>query len=184
MRLSLAIDAHQFDLSQLKKLKIGLNQSNIDHKWVASETLHIDLLEVEEIDVNKVRSVVENIEPFTLKLDGVWAYPEQKEARILWIGVQNSRELQQLRFELFNVIEGSEMNNSADYKPILPVVRFRNYRSVTDLISPFKNTRFPELIVNRIVLMDMVSGGAYPTFKILDEMEFGSKEEVPFQAPQ
>ncbi|MFL5810183.1 MAG: hypothetical protein ACJ749_11720, partial [Flavisolibacter sp.] len=117
------------------------------------------------------RSVVANFEPFTLKLDGVWAYPEQKEARILWIGVQNSRELQQLRFELFKVIEGAEMNNPADYKPILPVVRFRNYRNVTDLISPFKNTRFPELIVNKVVLMDMVSGGAYPVYRVVEEIE-------------
>jgi 2'-5' RNA ligase len=179
MRLSLAIDAHQFDLSALKKLKIGLNQSNIDYKWVQSETLHIDLIAVEEFDLEKIKSVVERFEPFTLKLDGVWAYPEQKEARILWVGVQNSRELQQLRFELFNSIEGSEMNNPADYKPILPVVRFRNYRNVTDLISPFKNTRFPELIVNRLVLIDMVSGGAYPTYKILEEFEMNKGSEEP-----
>lgn len=179
MRLSIAIDAHQFDLSQLKKLKIGLNQSNIDHRWVSGETLHIDILTSDEFDLNKVREVLQRCEPFTLKLDGVWAYPDQKEARVLWVGVQNSRELQQLRFELFKVIEGAEMDNPADYKPILPVVRFRNYRNVSDLISPFKNTRFPELIVNKLVLVEMVSGGAYPNYKYLEEIEMNKGPEGP-----
>lgn len=181
MRLSIAIDARQFDLNALKKLKVGLNQSNIDHKWVTTEALHIELLNVEEIDPSKIREVIENFEPFTLKLDGVWAYPEQKEARVLWVGVQNSRELQQLRFELFKIVEGAEMNNAEEYKPILPVVRFRNYRSVSDLISPFKNTRFPELFVNKIIIVDMVSGGAYPVYKILDSIEL---KGVPFKAPE
>lgn len=180
MRLSIAIDAHQFDLSLLKKLKIGLNQSNIDHKWVSADTLHIDILTSEQFDLTKVKEVLDRCEPFTLKLDGVWAYPDQKEARVLWVGVQNSRELQQLRFELFKVIEGAEMDNPADYKPILPIVRFRNYRSVTDLISPFKNTRFPELIVNKVVLVDMVSGGAYPVYKIIDE--FPMKDDSSLSA--
>lgn len=179
MRLSLAIDAHQFDLSQLKKLKIGLNQSNIDHRWVANEKLHIDILTSENFDLQKVKEVMEKFEPFTLKLDGIWAYPEQKEARVLWIGVQNSRELQQLRFELFKVTEGAEMDNAADYNPILPIVRFRNYRSVTDLISPFKNTRFPELVVNKVVLVEMVSGGAYPNFKFLENIEMKGAQEGP-----
>jgi len=179
MRLSLAIDARDFDLSSLKKLKIGLDKSNIDFKWVSADSLHIDLIALENVDINKVRDIVHNIQPFTLKLDGIWAYPEQKEARLLWVGVQNSRELQQLRFELFKFTEDSEINNPANYKPILPVVRFRNYRSVTDLISPYKNTRFPDLLVNKIVLIDMVSGGAYPTFKILNEFELKGAPEGP-----
>jgi len=179
MRLSIAIDAHLFDLSQLKKLKVGLSQSNIDHRWVSSETLHIDILTAENFEMHKVKQVLEKCEPFTLKLDGVWAYPEQKEARVLWIGVQNSRELQQLRFELFKVIDGAEMDNPADYKPILPIVRFRNYRSVSDLISPFKNTRFSELSVNKVVLVEMISGGAYPNYKFLEEIEMNKGPEGP-----
>lgn len=179
MRLSIALDARQFDLSALKKLKVGLNQSNIDFKWVLPESLHIDLLNVEEIDREKIQSVIAGMNPFTLKLDGVWAFPEQKEARILWIGVQNSRELQQLRFELFKVSTDAEINNPPDYKPILPIVRFRNYRSVSDLISPYKNTSFPDLYVDRVMLVDMVSGGAYPNYKILEEFEMKGAQEDP-----
>lgn len=179
MRLSLAIDARSFDLAALKKLKIGLKESNIDYKWVNADSLHIELLAIEEVDVEKVRNVVREMEPFTLKLDGVWAYPEQKEARLLWVGVQNSRELQHLRFELFKVVADAEINNSSDYKPILPIVRFRNYRSVSDLISPFKNTRFPELLVNKLILVEMVSGGAYPNYKIVEEFEIEKGPEGP-----
>lgn len=179
---TLAIDARQFDLEALKKLKSGLKQSTIDYKWVTPDSLHIDLLSVEEIDREKIQQVISSISPFTLKLDGVWAYPEQKEARILWTGVQNSRELQQLRFELFKNVPDAEINNSSDYKPILPIVRFRNYRSVTDLISPFKNTRFPELIVSKLLLVEMVSGGAYPNYKIIDEFNFGEANSPEIHA--
>lgn len=179
MRLSLAIDARSFDLTSLKKLKVGLKQSNIDYKWVLPESLHIDLLTIEDIDHQKIQDALSGFKPFSLKLDGVWAYPEQKEARVLWVGVQNSRELQQLRFELFKIVPEAEINNSADYRPILPIVRFRNYRSVSDLISPFKNTSFPELMVNKVLLVEMVSGGAYPNYKIIEEFEMEKGPEGP-----
>lgn len=179
---TLAIDARQFDLEALKKLKIGLKQSNIDYKWVLPEFLHIDLITFEDIDLEKIQSAIAQLSPFSLKLDGVWAYPDQKEARILWVGVQNTRELQQLRFELFKVVPDAEINNSSDYKPILPIVRFRNYRSVHDLISPFKNTRFPELIVDKLLLVEMVSGGAYPNYKIIDEFNFGEANSPEIHA--
>lgn len=181
---TLAIDARQFDLESLKKLKIGLKQSNIDYKWVPQDSLHIDLLTVEDFDRDQILNVVSQIPAFTLKLDGVWAYPEQKEARVLWTHVQNSRELQQLRFELFKSVPDAEINNSSDYKPILPIVRFRNYRSVSDLISPFKNTRFPELIVDKLLLIEMVSGGAYPTYKIIDTFPLGEARAEKEKGPE
>lgn len=175
---TLAIDAREFDLETLKKLKIGLKQSNIDYRWVTQDSLHIDLLTVDDMDYASIKKIVSALSSFSLRLDGVWAYPEQKEARVLWVGVQNSRELQQLRFELFSAVPEAEINNSSDYKPILPIVRFRNYRNVSNLISPYKNTRFPELTVKKLLLVEMVSGGAYPTYKIIEEFNFG-EESLP-----
>jgi 2'-5' RNA ligase len=179
MKYSLALDARSFNLNDLKKLKVNLNQSNIDHKWVMQDSLHIDLLSLEEVDLEAIQKVVTQVEPFTLKLNGVWAYPEQKEARVLWVGVQNARELQNLRFEFLKALPGSEMDNGEEFKPILPVVRFRNYRSVSDLISPFKNSRFESLLVNKVILVEMTSGGAYPTYKILEEFKIEKGPEGP-----
>lgn len=180
MKYSLALDAREFDLNDLKKLKVNLSKSNIDHKWVIPLHLHIDIVSLEEIDLEAIQSVTSRVEPFTLKLNGVMAYPELKEARVLWVGVQNSRELQNLRFEFLKALPESEMNNSEEFKPILPVVRFRNYRSVSDLISPFKNSRFHELFVNKILLIEMKSGGAYPTYEVLQEfvLESHSNESL------
>jgi len=51
------------------------------------------------------------------------------------------------------------------------------------LLSAFKElfvlSRYPDLVVNKIVLIDMVSGGAYPTFKILNEFELKGAPEGP-----
>lgn len=171
MRLSLALDARDFDLTLLKKLKVGLNQSNIDFKWVKPESLHIDVLPLGDLGrealntkLELMKTVISKHQPFDVKLEGVWAYPEQKEARILWVGVQNTRELKTLRSELAQTLEIEE----EETKPILPVVRFRNHRNVTDLISPFKNAEFPMITVTKILLVEMLSGGAYPTYKIHD----------------
>lgn len=177
MKITLALDARSFDLNLLKKLKINLRESTIDHKWVPQDSLHVNFISLGDLSahelpalIEKIRNIAQSIAPFDLDLNGVWAYPEQKEARLLWVSVQNSRELNHLRSEFLKFIEGSELFNEEDYRPILPVVRFKNYRSVTDIISPFKNTRFNPLFVNKILVVEMSSGGAYPTYKVLSEI--------------
>lgn len=173
LKLQLAIDATSLNLKKedLTKLKVGLNNKSMDHKFISLDQLHIPLLmigEKEESELDsisqKIESVLANQKIFDLKISGVLAYPEQAEARLLYIGVQNAKELRSLQedlsLEFFN-------NTDSDYKPNLPLVRLKNYRNVTDVISPYKTRDFGKLNVTNLVLLQITSGGAYLTYKVL-----------------
>jgi 2'-5' RNA ligase len=175
IKLQLAIDATSINLKKedLTKLKVGLNNKSMDHKFIPLEQLHIPLLmigEKEESEIDsisqKIESVLVNQEIFDLKISGVWAYPEQAEARLLYVGVQNAKELRSLQEQLSQSIFGNFDN---EFKPNLPLVRLKNYRNVTDVISPYKTRDFGKLSVENLVLLQITSGGAYMTYKVLKQ---------------
>lgn len=181
MNLSIAINADHLilDEQKIKKLKIGLKTSRLEYRWVPQALLHVHLLSLGPIETPQFDSLKEEIKKileqhlsFDLKLNGIWAYPNQKEGRLLWIGVQNSIALRTLQDELANqLIESKDFREEKIFKPILPIVRIRNRSDVTDLISPYKTSDFGKLKVNQLSLYQMVSGGAFPEYEIIEKFQ-------------
>lgn len=65
-----------------------------------------------------------------------------------------------------------ELNlESEDYRPYLPIVRLKNFRDVSDLLSPFKNSEFGKIQIQKISLYEMTSGGAFPTYRKLNSFD-------------
>ncbi len=172
MRLFLALDTHDLNLD-LKKLKVNLNKGkNFEHKWVPENQWHIPIFSpkdmgrerISHID-HQISSVIQEFRPFELKLEGVWAYPTQDHGRLLWIGVQNAKELREMVSQLTSALESEGADEEKPFKPHLPIVRLKNYRAVSDLISPFKNADFGKVLISNVILYEMTSGGAFPTFR-------------------
>lgn len=167
------------DEEKIRKLKIGLKISRLEYRWVPKDLLHIHLLSLGDIDssefdslISKVKKILEQHRAFDLKLNGIWAYPNQKEGRLLWIGVQNSIALRSLQDELANhLIASKDFREEKIFKPILPIVRIRNRSDVTDLISPYKTSDFGKLKVHQLSLYRMVSGGAFPVYEIIEKFQ-------------
>lgn len=173
MKIFLGIDASNLILKkdQLKKLKIGLHSKNVEHRFEPHEQWYITLLSLGDVEPSVyeekevyIKNIVLDHLQFDLKLQGVSAYPEIKDARVLWIGVQNTKELRALQADLVQQISAF---CSLEFKPTLPIVRLRNHKNVLDIISPYKNLDFGKLKVETVKLYEMISGGAYPVFKIL-----------------
>ncbi len=194
MRILLAIDARQsaIDLKDpnLRKLKTNLEKKHIDYKYADPTQWHIPLSFVGDMGrerfallEQRLRDLGETRGPFALKLDGIWAYPNQNEARLIWIGVQNSRELRALREDVLGQLEPSRLAPEDSGKPHLPLVRLRNHKNVSDLISPYKNTSFGTILVEKLVVYEMSSGGAFPIYKLLGEYPLGTGAELAPGAP-
>lgn len=173
MRLFLGIEAENLILKkdQFNKLKVSLKNKNIEHRFEAHDQLHITMVSLGDMRDEDyaeregyINNIVQGHEKFDLKLQGVYAFPNQKEGRVLSLGVQNTKELRSLHADLYQQISSI---CEFDYKPILPIVRLRNHKNVTDIISPYKTTDFGKLTVEKVVLFEMISGGAYPVFKAL-----------------
>lgn len=183
MKLILALDVHEVDLD-LRKLKIGLNKSkNLDHKWIPEEQRHIPLLTLNDITEEAVLSLTQTLvfffkqeSSFDVKLEGMGGYPSQDKARLLWVGVQNKKELRAIQEKLRDLLKEYLPINieEVSLRPYLPVVRLRNYRQVSDLISPYKNSHFGKIRIDNAHLLEMTSGGAYPTYQLKEAISFNS----------
>lgn len=173
IKLQIAINASEMNLKKedLTKLKIGLNNKTIEHKFIPLEQLHIPLLMLGEKEESEIESISKKIEnaltehiSFNLKLSGMSAYPDLIEGRLLYISVQNTKELRSLQAALSEAFFGP---SEVEYAPNLPVVRLKNHRNVTDVLSPYKGRDFGKLHVSELILYQITSGGAYMTYKEL-----------------
>lgn len=197
MRLFLALDTADISLD-LNKLRVNLNKGkNYEHRWIPAKHRHIPICPLGDVDQSKmmivdevIKSVIISHPPFDLKLQGVWAYPRQEEARVLWIGVQNSIELRELQTHLIRDLGAhyAEVPDEKPFRPHLPVVRLRNHKNVSDVISPYKNSDFGKVLIDKLVLYEMTVGGAFPAYSkvhsyaLNDTLKFtGSNvSELPF----
>lgn len=179
MKLFLALDAQSlnFDKSTFAKLRVSLKKKTDEFKFVDMDKLCIPLVHLPEIDIDpfkdKIHSIAQGTPPFDLKLSGLSAYPDLIQGRMIWIGVQNTKELRELQSRLEALFYPE---SEQEYKPTLPLVRMRNHHNVADALSPYKSTKFPVLNAKIVVLYEMVSGGAYPTIKRL--LEFSLTGEL------
>lgn len=72
-------------------------------KFVEKENLHLTLRFLGEVDPNQVIKALEDVEfePFTVKLEGVGFFPNEKFVRVVWIGVgKGSEEIERLHEEV------------------------------------------------------------------------------------
>jgi 2'-5' RNA ligase len=70
-----------------------LRNAGVEARWVRPENYHLTLaflgrVEVERIAIveDAVRAAVSQIEPFRLQLEAVGAFPNRRQARVIWIG--------------------------------------------------------------------------------------------------
>lgn len=173
MKQFLALDAQSlnFDKSTFAKLRVSLKKKTDEFKFVDMDKLCIPLVHLPEINIDpfkdKIHSIAQSTPPFDLKLSGLSAYPDLIQGRMIWMGVQNTKELRELQSKLEMLFY---LESEQEFKPTLPLVRMRNHHNVTDALSPYKSTKFPVLNAKMVVLYEMVSGGAYPTIKRLLEL--------------
>ena len=185
MKLYLALDTSNLKLD-LKKLKVNLEKAkNLDHKWVPLHQWHIPLCSLGDVEEgamdrigNKLNSILGHHFSFELKLDGVWAYPSQDHGRLLWIGVQNVKELRSLQEEIFDELKEliPEETMARTFRPYLPIVRLRNYKEVSDLLSPHKNSHFGKIRINKLIVYEMTSPGAFPTYRKVEEFKLSEEK--------
>ncbi|WP_408096589.1 RNA 2',3'-cyclic phosphodiesterase [Peredibacter sp. HCB2-198] len=169
MKLFLSLDVSELKLD-LKKLKVNLSKGkNFDFQWLPEEQRQIPLVSLGEVDEESfqriepsLHSVAKQTRAFKLKFEGMSAYPDTKEARLLWVGVQNSKEVRALYEKM---VAALELHPEKEFKPYLPVVRLRNHREVSDILSPHKNTDFGKFTITRLVVYEMTLGGAFPLYK-------------------
>src|SRR5262245_11255168 len=139
-RLFLAVDAGPVEKSLLpwmKKLKIAADRKDLSVRWVPAENRHITLVFLGEATPEQREKIESTVRPvtdanpgFSLRVEGLGAFPEPRSARVLWLGVQNSKKLRALRDRLAEPLRQLGFPIEEDYSPHLTIGRLRSPKSL------------------------------------------------------
>lgn len=166
-------------LQAVKKLKINADQREMDIKWSPLANLHITLVFFGEVDAHSLESIRQNLRHLTIDgpptqvdLHGLGGYGDNHHARVLWMGVRNSKALRHLQGQVLESVRPWEKNEFSAFEPHLTLGRLRNPRSIDDLISPFVRKEFGHCSVSGLTLFRSHLQGHFPTYVPIEHFPF------------
>lgn len=189
-RLFLAIATHEgleapaHEL--VKKLRINAEQKKFEVRWVPPSHYHVTLVflgNTQEAKIPEIEAGVEEtsktLAPFELKISGVGAFPDDFASRVLWFGVQNSKNLRFLQSELTEKLKDHIYRlEEREYSPHLTIARLRNPHKTKDLLSPFVRKSIAKIPVTEVVLYESIGEMPFPIYKALKRFPLlGAKAE-------
>jgi 2'-5' RNA ligase len=185
MRIFLAIDIPQNLKKEIKKfISECYKIENRNIKYVEEENLHITLKFFGEVKKEKVKEIQNSFfrvkQPnFRLKLSKIGCFPDFNRAKVLWIGIEDSKELS----NLFNLIEKQSINlgfkpEERDFKPHLTIARFKtqpNSNLINFLTDNIKK-EFGEFCADRFILYESKLTPNGPIYSKIQEFFFEQGE--------
>lgn len=128
----------------LGKMKRTLKDKHKTVRWMPPDLWHITIQFLGPLGdegLTQVYAALNTWRPevaaLELKIQGVGAFPDPMDARVLWLGVQYSQELKALQRGLAAhlVAQGVRLPEERPFVPHLTIARLRNLQSVTDLVN-------------------------------------------------
>ncbi|MEM0342630.1 MAG: RNA 2',3'-cyclic phosphodiesterase [Thermoplasmata archaeon] len=161
-----------------------LRSSRADLKVVRPELLHVTLKFlgdteeqlVDEIAARMARSV-SGIPPFAMRLNGMGAFPSLSNIRVVWVGIQNGKALEEIAKRLDASI--GELGFERDRKGFVPHLTLararsgRNIANVQEILRRNAATDFGEYPVDKIALKKSVLSPQGPTYSVVREVPLG-----------
>ena len=151
IRSFIAVDIPEAVRDMLDGLLGKLRNSQADVKWVKSKSIHITLKflgDVEEARLPQIKeimgNVVKNIQPFTISIEGMGAFPNDRRPHVLWVGVQKGSEtLIRMAADLDSQLAalGFEREKRS-YSPHLTLGRIRSPKKIDAVIDMMHSMTF------------------------------------------
>jgi RNA 2',3'-cyclic 3'-phosphodiesterase len=135
LRLFVALDLPQAAKRSLEPLAKGLG----DVRWLAPEQQHLTLRFIGDVDNGVLHDIAEALatvpaRPFELTLKGLGHFPPRGEPRVLWVGVDRSPELANLKRRIDRALREVGMPPDArKFAPHITIARMREPLSPTRL---------------------------------------------------
>jgi len=151
-------------------------------RWLAPATYHITLkflgwakAEIVPALVDALDDAFVDLAAFTVSLRGVGAFPSEKKARVLWVGVdQGKSELAALagRIETRMVELGFPAENRA-FHPHVTIARLKDPANAETLVLPFSEDTFRKTKVEQVVLFESITGEKGAEYHALEAWPLG-----------
>lgn len=171
----------------LKKIILKMKRKTIDWRWVNYENLHITLKFLgycnneQILDVQRtVSKCTKNIQSFSYELSGLGAFPNEKNARVLWAGIKDEEKNFIKIYKLLerNLAKRGFEKERRDYSPHITIARSKRRQNIRNFLSELDLEKFenPPLQLNdRITLYKSVLSPQGASYYIIKEFIFQSK---------
>ncbi len=184
VEISPSVKARAGDL--IDKLRVAAAEIN----WVRPQQMHLtlkflgDVSDTETPDICRVvDEVAASFEPFEITCRRVGAFPNLRDARTLWIGIEDgAEELQRLQAEIENALKaklgyGKEQRG---FHPHLTIGRVKRELpggrgELTQLLEKHANFDADLSIIDEVVTFASFLGRSGPTHDALGRSELGRK---------
>ncbi len=163
--------------SAIVKIKKNMQSSEVDMKWVKPDMFHITLYFLGDTEDNRMvaaKKIIDQVgkkhAPVEIELKGVGAFPSEREARVLWMGLGTTKELRSVQEDLADQFKSAGFPvDTHDFVAHLSIARLRNKQSVSSLISPWLRKKFGEFSVGKLILFESIQTGPYSEYKVVHE---------------
>ncbi|MBI5560213.1 MAG: RNA 2',3'-cyclic phosphodiesterase [Deltaproteobacteria bacterium] len=152
LRTFIAIELPDKLKKRLKMLQEELkkNSGNASKiSWARPETIHLTLKFIGDIDGGKAQEITEglkkaaeNVKAFNIAVQGVGGFPDLKNPRVLWVGIEEGAELKTLYENIEERMEalGFEREKRG-FHPHLTLCRIKNPQDGKRLSEGLKNIK-------------------------------------------
>ncbi len=164
MRCFIAIDIDADTREEIRKAVSYLKGYDADIKWVRVDVIHLTLKFLGEVreelipEINKqLQMIGENHPPFSLTVSGTGVFPDYTKPRVLWIGVNDNDQLQNLFSSVDRAMESLGFApESRKFRPHLTIGRVKSKKGINTLVKElrrYRSHKFGKIDVNELNLM-------------------------------
>ena len=185
IRSFLAIELPEPILRKIEEVEADLKSARADVRWVNPEKIHLTLKFFGNIEESRIDSIFKSIEEpvrntlqFSLKVQGVGAFPSMKSPRVIWMGLVNgSQILTSLQKEIETELEKVGFQaEDRPFRPHLTLGRVKSSRGKDDLVGRMekhKEGEFGDFQVDLVILFKSDLKPSGPIYTALRELRFG-----------
>ncbi|MGQ9508237.1 MAG: RNA 2',3'-cyclic phosphodiesterase [Thermodesulfobacteriota bacterium] len=164
LRTFLAIELPTAIHKRLEEIQRELKESEADVRWVDPKKIHLTLkffgyIEEKDIEpiVESIGKSLQKISPFFLRVKGIGGFPNLKNPRILWVGLEDSSGiLSSLQIQLEEEFERIGFRHEdRPFHPHLTLGRMKSNRGRNELIEKMERLKgkdFGKFQVEKVIL--------------------------------
>lgn len=160
-----------------KKLKL----TGADVKWVEKENFHITLCFLGDIDSRTCKAIITgmseitpSLDPFTVSLYGINAFPNLKRPRVIWAGIrQGKKEITEVHRRILPVIRPLGFAEEKKFAPHVTIGRVRSQEKL-DRLAPAAESvhELGEELIQGVSLMESILTPKGPVYSELAFSKF------------
>jgi len=180
IRLFIAIDVNFSD--KINELCQNLKNSKTNIKIVEPENVHLTLKFLGDTNENLlgdiediIKTSIEDIKPFNLRLKSIGCFPNQNYIKILWIGIEKSEKLKIIAEKIDGKTNKIGFKKEIrEFSPHLTIARVRsakNKENLIKIINKYNDVEFGNINVSDIKIIKSTLTRKGPIYEVLKQIE-------------